>query len=205
MKALSDSEITMRLLRLLFFLLPVLAFLGSAPHPCSAADRCSGIADERFFSKVKSWSGLRKWFESYADCDDGGLAEGISDYAVVSLAQHWRDLPELKRQIEKNSRFEAFVLRHIDATTDSDDLKKVVENATQRCPEHSTALCSSIAGAARAALDEIGHPQQGSLHASTCASGESLAARRAALTSSSAEEALGASRDWAARPRSSPE
>jgi len=156
MKAFPNPELTMPSLRILFVLLPVLAFLGSAPHPCRAADRCTGIADERLF-KVKSWSGLRKWFESYADCDDGGLAEGVSDYVVVSLAQHWRDLPELKRQVEKSPQFRAFVIRHIDATTAGDDLKKVVENATQRCPEHSMALCSAIAGAARAALAEVGH------------------------------------------------
>jgi hypothetical protein len=159
MKALSNAELTTRSLRTLFFLLPILAFLGPAPHPCNAADRCTGIADERLF-KVKSWSGLRKWFESYADCDDGSLAEGIDDYVVVSLAQHWRDLPELKRQIEKSPRFGTFVIRHIGGTADSDDLEKVVENAAQRCPEHSAALCSSIASAARAALEEIGRSEQ---------------------------------------------
>jgi hypothetical protein len=158
MKALSDSELTMRSLRLLFFLLPILAFLGPATHPCSAADRCTGIADERLF-KVKSWSGLRKWFESYADCDDGSLAEGVDDYVVVSLARHWRDLPELKRQMEKSPQFGTFVIRHIGGTAGSDDLEKVVENATQRCPEHSAALCSSIASAARAALEEIGRSE----------------------------------------------
>ena len=155
MKAFPNPELTMPSLRILFVLLPVLAFLGSVPHPCRAADRCTGIADERLF-KVKSWSGLRKWFESYADCDDGYLADGVSDYVVVSLAQRWRDLPELKRQIQSNSQFGAFVLRHVDETADGDDLKVVVENATKRCPEHSTALCSSIASAARAALDRTG-------------------------------------------------
>jgi hypothetical protein len=124
-----------------------------APPTCSAADRCMDTADKVFF-KVKSWSGLRKWFESYVDCDDGSLAEGVSDYVVVSLAQHWPDLPKLERQIEKNSRFEAFVLRHIDATTDLDDLAAIGRNATERCPSRSTTLCASLANAAREALKE---------------------------------------------------
>lgn len=141
-------------LRIISFLLPILAFLYSAPQICRAEDRCMDTADEALF-KVKLWSELREWFESYADCDDGYLAEGVSDYVVVSLAQNWQNLPELKRQIESNSRFEAFVLQHIDATADDNDLKKVVENATSRCPKHSTALCSSIIGAAREALKEI--------------------------------------------------
>lgn len=131
----------------------LLAFLCSAPPTCSASDRCMNTADELLF-KVKSWSDLREWFENYTDCDDGYLAEGVSDYVVVSLAQRWQDFPELKHQIGRNSRFKDFVLRHIDATTDSNDLQKVVENATRRCPEHSTALCSSIVGIAQEALKE---------------------------------------------------
>lgn len=155
MKAIPNSELTMPPLRLISCLLLLLAFLGSAPHTCSAADRCMDTADKLLF-KVKSWSGLRKWFESYAPpCDDGYLAEGVSDYVVVSLAQHWDGLPELKHQIKSNSQFEAFVLRHIDATTDDNDLRKVVENATRRCPRHSTALCSSIISAAQEALKDF--------------------------------------------------
>jgi hypothetical protein len=111
-------------------------------------------ADHLLF-KVKSWSGLRKWFESYVDCDDGYLAEGVSDYVAVSLAQCWQGLPELERQVKSNPRFEAFVLQHIDATADSDDLEAIVEHATKRCPNHSIALCSSIISAARKALEEI--------------------------------------------------
>jgi hypothetical protein len=130
----------------------ILACLFMAP-PTHAADRCMDTADELFF-KVKSWSGLRKWFEVYEDCDDGYLAEGVSDYVVVSLAQRWRDLPKLRREMERNPRFEAFVLRHIDATTDSGDLEAIIENATQRCPSRSVALCASMIKGAQEALEE---------------------------------------------------
>lgn len=144
----------MPFLRALFVLLPLLVVLNPALHADGTADRCMDTADRRL-SKVKSWSGLRRWFERYPDCDDGYLAEGVSEYVVVSLARRWQDLPRLQRQMKRNSRFEAFVLRHIDATTDTGDLEAVVENATQRCPKHSAPLCSSIASAAREALAEI--------------------------------------------------
>jgi hypothetical protein len=132
----------------------VLACLSMVPPTCHAADRCLDTADEILF-KVRSWSGLRKWFESYADRDDGYLAEGVSDYVVASLAHHWNDLPALKRQIKKNPRFEAFVLRHVDATADSSDLEAVIENATKHCPDRSSTLCTSLISAAREALEEV--------------------------------------------------
>jgi hypothetical protein len=116
------------------------------------------MADPQLF-KVKSWSGLRKWFERYVDCDDGSLAEGVSDYVVVSLAHQWQDLPKLERQMKRNPHFEAFVLKHIDSTTDSDDLKAIVEHATRRCPDDSIALCSSMISAARQALEEAPEDQ----------------------------------------------
>ena len=139
----------------------LLAILGSmlmAPLVCHAADRCLDTADELLF-KVKSWPELRTWFESYASCDDGSLAEGVSDYVAISLACHWQDLPELRRQIKRNPRFEAFVIQHIDATDDSDDLKALLENATKRCPTHSAALCASLVKAAREALAAIAEIQ----------------------------------------------
>jgi hypothetical protein len=144
---------TARRLRPLVVFLAILASLAMAPHTGSAANRCLDTADKLLF-KVKSWSDLRKWFESYADCDDGDVAEGVSDYVAVSLAQHWRDLPKLEHQIEKSDRFGAFVLRHIDSTDDLHDLAAIVDNATKRCPSHSTALCASLANAARMALEE---------------------------------------------------
>jgi hypothetical protein len=147
------KQFTMHALRALAVLLAILVSLAMAPHTGSAADRCMNTADKLLF-KAKSWSDLRKWFDIYADCDDGDLAEGVSNYVAVSLAQHWRDLPKLERQIEKNSRFEAFVIRHIDSTDDLDDLAGIVDNATKRCPSHSTALCASLANAARKALEE---------------------------------------------------
>jgi hypothetical protein len=135
----------------------ILASLTLAPDTYSATNRCTDTADKHLF-KVKSWSGLRKWFESYPDCDDGYLSEGVSDYVAVSLGQRWSDLPRLQREMKRNSRFEAFVIQHIDPTDDSDDLAAIVENATQRCPIHSETLCASLAKAAREALKQIEEP-----------------------------------------------
>ncbi len=140
--------------------LVLLAMLALALLPARAAiaeDRCNDTADRLLF-KAKSWADLRRWSTSYADCDDGGLAEGASDYVVVFLAKKWRDLPKLEREIKREPRFRAFVLRHIDATADTDDIEAVKENATQRCPARSSDLCAAIASAAQSALEDARQP-----------------------------------------------
>ena len=143
----------MRFLRTTSVLAAALLFWIASPPPCQATDRCGHTADKLLF-RVKSWSDVRKWFESYADCDDGDLAEGLDDYVTVSLAKHWKDLPKLKRELEKNPRLEPFVLRHIGSSANADDTEAALRNATHRCPRNLTRLCSSIATAARESLGE---------------------------------------------------
>jgi hypothetical protein len=123
-----------------------------------AEERCSDTADRLLF-KTKSWADLRRWFTRYADCDDGYLAEGLDDYVAVFLASKWRDLPKLEREIQKEPRFREFVLLHIGATANDDDLEAARNNATQRCPARSAALCAAIASKAQSALEEIRRPQ----------------------------------------------
>jgi hypothetical protein len=138
-------------------LLAVLVPLLLSARWASAADRCNVTADTLLF-KVKSWADLHRWFKSYADCDDGDLAEGLAEYVTSSLAKEWQDLPKLEREIKKDPRFKAFVLRHLDATADTDDLEAVKKNATERCPAGSADLCASIAGAAQSTLKESRQP-----------------------------------------------
>ena len=96
----------------------------------------------------------QEWFKGYADCDDGNLADDVSEYVTSSLAKDWKDFPKLEQEIKKEPRFQELVLHHIDATTSIDDLEAVKKNADQRCPAGSKPLCSAIAAAAQSALDE---------------------------------------------------
>jgi hypothetical protein len=140
--------------------LVLLAMLPLALLPAravSAEDRCNDTADRLLF-KAKSWADLRRWSTSYADCDDGYFAEALDDDVAVFLAKRWRDLPKLEREIAREPRFREFVLRHVGATADSDDLEAVKKNATQKCPARSSALCAAIAAAAQSALEEIQRP-----------------------------------------------
>jgi hypothetical protein len=141
--------------------LAVLAMLALPLLPVRASgveERCSNTAD-KLLSRASSWADLRKWFASYADCDDGDLADTVSEDVTVLLARRWQDLPRLEQEIKKESRFQAFVLQHIDATVTIDDLEAVHRNAIQQCPTGSSALCVSIATAAQGALEEARHPR----------------------------------------------
>jgi hypothetical protein len=139
--------------------LPVL--LVSLLFPARWADaenRCK-VTGETHLSKVKSWGDLHRWFKDYAGCDDGNLTDDVVEYVTSSLAKDWQDLPKLGQEIKREPRFKAFVLHHIDATVDTDDLEAVKRNADQRCPAGSEPLCASIASAAQSALAEIQRAQ----------------------------------------------
>jgi hypothetical protein len=140
--------------------LVLLAILTLALFPAravNAEDRCNDTADRLLF-KAKSWADLRRWFTGYADCDDGGLAEGVSDDVAIYLARKWRDLPKLEYEIKREPRFREFVLRHIDATAGMDDLEAAKKNATQKCPARSSVLCAAIVTRAQSALEEAQRP-----------------------------------------------
>jgi len=141
------------LLRSRWFLLSLLVCLLPVTPAARAENRCDA-ADRELFAKAPSWSELREWHAKYPDCDDGALSEGVSDDVVISLARKWQDLRKLESQIKSHPDFKDFVLGHIDPTTDEDDLQAVLDNATQRCPKRSSALCAAIAEAARKALAE---------------------------------------------------
>jgi len=120
-----------------------------------ANDVCWEKADPAL-GALKTWKDLHAWHKNYSKCDDGYFGEGLSEFVVVSLARRWETLPLLKIEMTKNKSFEQFVLKHIDATTDENDLAVVIKNATAKCPSHFGPFCKKIAKKARVALKEIG-------------------------------------------------
>jgi hypothetical protein len=105
-------------------------------------------------SAVKDWDNLYAVYNRYLpNCpDDGFYAEGYSDKVVVLLARRWQDFPKLQRLIRRDQGFRDFVYRHIDATTDADDLKQVLTNAKTKCPVGAEAACASFARQAEQAI-----------------------------------------------------
>jgi hypothetical protein len=82
-------------------------------------------------------------------------AEGYSDLIVRTLAMHWGKIHELSNETKARPAFLQFVLKHIDASADPTQLKKVQRRATTQCPSGHTELCKTLSKSAQAALAEL--------------------------------------------------
>lgn len=134
---------------LLLLLLLVVASPGAA-KPRSSAGRYA--AAEEHASTIRTWKDLWTAQQRFPGVDDGALAEAYSEFVVHTLATRWSSVPELTALTRAHPEFAAFVLRHVDASTDEQELKRVKYLATHRAPRGSRALCRKIARAAAGAL-----------------------------------------------------
>ena len=136
--------------------------LGALVGPASAGSNAKTcpLTDQQFAAAINT---LREWPKIHAfyrahfpPCpDDGMFAEGYSELVVRTLATNWSNLPELRAAAIQDPRFKAFVLRHIDATTNEADLRVIQASATSQCPKGSGSLCAEIRKASSRALSEL--------------------------------------------------
>lgn len=126
------------------------AYAPAAPGcPTDTARRAESQAD-----RLRSWNALYNSFESYRQCDDGAIAEGYSESVARILVDHWNTLADFARLQAGNAGFRAFVLRHIDATLDNDDLYKIRRKASAECPVGLGKLCADVKKQANLAIKE---------------------------------------------------
>jgi hypothetical protein len=118
---------------------------------CSVED---SIAAGSIPPYIESWEMLKQAYSSYKHCDDGYIAEGYSDTVVQILAKNWASVGTLNTIGVTDPEFLKFVLRHIDATTDTTQLKVITVQAKEHCPTQVNSLCSAILKASNAALSE---------------------------------------------------
>ena len=124
------------------------------------ADAGAGCSDREFLAqldKLQDWNAIYAFIKrNLPNCpDDGMYGEGYSDVVVHAFAKHWSYLPQLASLVARDPGFEAFVLRHIDETTDPQELKKMRQNGTSRCPPDMEDLCKKIATRAGEALRRL--------------------------------------------------
>jgi hypothetical protein len=116
--------------------------------------------DENFFAqlhRLNDWKALHAFYKQYlpACADDGVYREGYSEVAVRILAKHWETMPQLQALAVREPAFRAFVLRHIDATADPDELNQALHNATTQCPAGAAGLCEEIVARAQSAIKDL--------------------------------------------------
>ncbi len=148
----------MRDFRRIFIVASIFLFLSRAVYPIAQGRICTkaeAMAAEESVGRLSSWIKIYNSFKRFGHCDDGAIAEGYSDSIVRTLANRWRQLNRLSKFASSDRAFHDFVLAHIDATTDEYDLRKVLANASKRCPHQTRTLCIEIEKAARDALHDI--------------------------------------------------
>jgi hypothetical protein len=134
------------MMRIVVALLLLLLFV-----PRVEAQTCSPTqesAAESATDALHSWQSIFAAYKRYGNCDDGAVAEGFSDDVVHHLATKWASLHQAQRLIAKDPLFKTFIVRHVDASADTDELDRVVHLATHECPRSAKLLCKQIARAA---------------------------------------------------------
>jgi hypothetical protein len=108
---------------------------------CSERD---AYAAETLTGYLDSWQNVAQWFRQFRSCDDGGIAEGVSDAVARLLANQWLRLPELMKLSAENPDLEPFVLMHLDGTDNADDLRRIEHLARTKCPTGAAVLCKKL-------------------------------------------------------------
>jgi hypothetical protein len=106
------------------------------------------MAAESKIYALNSWQSIYNFYKTYGLCDDGGVAEGISDRTVHLLVTQWETLTQVRQLIAQDPKFEMFFLKHINASADTLELDRIVLIASQQCLPQDLPLCKKIAEAA---------------------------------------------------------
>lgn len=135
----------------LFIAFLVATTFSAATDNCFEADaQTAGNATD----SMKSWTSIYSGFKRFWNCDDGGIAEGFTEAVVHLLASKWSSLPTVSVLIKKDPKFYKFFLRHIDASADTDELKKIYSLAQSECPINLQKLCLAIQSKTQQAIGE---------------------------------------------------
>lgn len=125
----------------------VLFFTAAVTIACARQGPCS--ADEAKLADteaetLRDWDSLYKSYSQFDNCDDGAIAEGYSESVARILVNHWDTLPRLAELAKSTPAFRAFVVKHVDPTLNTDDLKKIAELAKTHCPNGLRELCGDL-------------------------------------------------------------
>jgi hypothetical protein len=128
--------------------------------PAFAEGAACTLSDQHWLSKelprLKAWDAIHESFRKFTpQCDDGFIAEGYTDAIVVLLSHHWSSLPELVAISKRDSNFIKFVVRHINASADPDDLKQLLSQVANQCPPENKEICVRIHSATNSAISEL--------------------------------------------------
>ena len=136
------------------------SLLVSSPVLSTQPAAVCSLTDVEFATAIntlRDWTKIHNFYKKYfPSCpDDGMFAEGYSELIVRTLAKDWVQITKLDAAASKDKRFKAFVLRHIDATTNEADLRVILKNSQSKCSPVHALLCAQITRATRTAIKEL--------------------------------------------------
>ena len=126
-------------------LLFILAISPAQARQCSRADAQAAGA---ITATLSSWQSIYAAYDRYGPCDDGAIAEGFTDSVVHLLATNWASLSDAQNLIAKSPSFQSFIVGHVNASADLDEIGQVSSLALTQCPLSATSFCKQILGAA---------------------------------------------------------
>jgi hypothetical protein len=106
------------------------------------------MAADAVITSLDNWEAVRLAHQRFAHCDDGVVAEGFTDVVVRTLASHWSSFSEVAAISDRDPKFRSFLLRHINASADKQQLAQVAALAQSKCPHGQRNLCAAIRNAA---------------------------------------------------------
>ena len=122
----------------------------------STDDHCDEKQDQWLHqADPKNWGGLYRLFRQFGPCDDGAIAEGLSEDVAQLFLKQWAHLDVLNHLVASDKSFGKFVLRPIDATLEEDELKSIADNSKAHCPTGEARLCQSVNAEADRSLNEL--------------------------------------------------
>jgi hypothetical protein len=89
------------------------------------------------------------------ECFDGYFAEGISDTLVRKMGLDWPGFLNILKMHQENKRFMELIIRSINATVNSEDVRVVDELARTSCVDELKQNCAAISKKAAEALKEL--------------------------------------------------
>ena len=122
----------------------VLTLVAGVPLNTWAAECTRPQAAEAATDNLNSWAEVHAFFREFAKCDDGAIAEGVSDKVETLLSNHWDELKALASLVAADRAFGRFVLRHVDVLWTPHDLRAVDRMAQKQCPRDAQRLCRDI-------------------------------------------------------------
>jgi len=140
-----------RSLAISVFVLLVCRAASAQTQTCSSAEAKRALTEA---GELRTWEVLHTSYHLYHNCDDGAIAEGYSESVARILVDRWRTLPRLAELTKSDPRFWKFVLKHIDSTLDTKDLKRMRSMAKTQCPSALHSVCTNLTREADAALKE---------------------------------------------------